>query len=90
MLDYVPAFGPAWRTCDEFSGKYLCKYALRGRTAGAVLGRLKCQRSGFSGALFTIGFQVVPTVNHKSKWLLGGIALLGPCIGSCCGTEQGH
>jgi hypothetical protein len=30
----------------------------------------------FSGALFTIGFQMVPTVNHKSKWLLGGMALL--------------
>jgi hypothetical protein len=30
----------------------------------------------FSGALFTIGFQVVPTVNRRSKWLLGGMALL--------------
>jgi hypothetical protein len=30
----------------------------------------------FSGALFTIGFQVAPTVNRGSKWLLGGTALL--------------
>jgi hypothetical protein len=30
----------------------------------------------FSGALFTIGFQVVPTVNRRSKWLLSGTVLL--------------
>jgi hypothetical protein len=30
----------------------------------------------FSGAFFTIGFQVVPTVNRGSKWLLGGTALV--------------
>ena len=30
----------------------------------------------FSGVFFAIGFQVVPTVNRRSKWLLGGTALL--------------
>jgi hypothetical protein len=43
-----------------------------------VLYRVALGVSGvaFSGVLFTIGFQVVPTVNRRSKWLLGGMALL--------------
>ena len=40
----------------------------------------------FSGVLFAIGFKVVPTVNRRSKWLLGGTALLVGIIGIAVGV----
>lgn len=35
----------------------------------------------FSGALFTIGFKLAPTVNRASKWLLAGTALVVGLLG---------
>jgi hypothetical protein len=48
-----------------------------------VINRFALGISGvaFSGVLFAIGFRVVPTVNRRSKWLLGGTALLVGIIG---------